>query len=187
VTPSLAEMAPAYPRAGGWIQTYGGHQYWPVDPRSDEVHIEDIAHALSQLCRYGGHCRDFYSVAEHSWHVSHLVRPEVALQGLMHDATEAYCVDVPRPLKRFLSNYAPIEDLNWRAISHKFGLPYDPDPDVKLQDNRILLAEQLALMPGGRADWFPEGHGLTTPDTRIQGWGPKMAERRFLERFEELT
>ena len=66
-------------RKGDWMQTYTGRQFWPIDPRANEVHIEDIAHALSMMCRYNGHCRTFYSVAEHSVLVSQHVPPEHAL------------------------------------------------------------------------------------------------------------
>ena len=77
-------------RNGDWLQTFTGKAFFPLDPRPEEMDIFDIAHALSNLCRYGGHCNKFYSVAEHSVLVSILCRlyygEQVALQGLLHDA-----------------------------------------------------------------------------------------------------
>src|SRR4051794_15527189 len=86
-------------RRGGWITTFSRRQFWPLDPHSDEIHIEDIAHSLSQQCRFGGHSRSFYSVAQHSCLVSALCKANDALWGLLHDASEAYLGDIPRPLK----------------------------------------------------------------------------------------
>jgi hypothetical protein len=86
-------------RKGDWMQTYTGRQFWPIDPRADEIDIVDIAHALSQQCRFAGHCKSFYSVATHSWHTSNVCNSENALWGLLHDAAEAYLVDLPTPIK----------------------------------------------------------------------------------------
>src|SRR5437868_2917508 len=124
-------------RKGGWMQTSSGVAYYPLDPLPGDINIEDIAHALSNLCRFGGHCRRFYSVAEHSILVSRVVPRQHALQGLLHDATEAYMVDVPRPLKVELDNYARIEDLNWRCIAAVFGVPYEMHESVKRADNDV--------------------------------------------------
>ena len=82
-------------RNGSWLQTYTGIQFWPLDPRPEEIDIQDIAHALSLLCRFNGHCQRFYSVAEHSVHVSTILAPEFGLWGLLHDAAEAYLSDIP--------------------------------------------------------------------------------------------
>ena len=88
-----------------WIQTYTGRKFHPLRPRVAEVDVRDIAHALSLKCRFGGHCRVFYSVAEHSVRVSRVLEAkgrELAVWGLMHDAGEAYLPDVGRPVKSFL-------------------------------------------------------------------------------------
>lgn len=82
-----------------WIQTFSGRQFFPLEPRVEDVCIEDIAHGLSNLCRYAGHCECFYSVAQHCLLVSRVVPREHALRGLLHDASEAYLIDVPRPIK----------------------------------------------------------------------------------------
>jgi hypothetical protein len=98
-------------RVGDWIQTYSGRQFWPLDPRVEDVHLEDIAHALSNVCRYTGHVREFYSVAEHSVHVSWSCEPEDALWGLLHDASEAYLADMARPVKQNMPVYVAAERL----------------------------------------------------------------------------
>jgi len=108
-------------RIGGWSQSAGGRPFWACDPRPEDVHLDDIVHALSHLCRYGGHCRKFYSVLEHSVLVSMVVPTEHARDALGHDFTEAYVVDVPRPLKRALKDYAAIEWRNWVAICSALG------------------------------------------------------------------
>jgi hypothetical protein len=151
-------------RKGAWMQLASGRPYWPIDPRPEDVFIEDIAHALGMICRYGGHCLDFYSVAEHSVHVSHLVPPEHALKALLHDGGEAYCCDIPRPLKKSLAGYAEIEELNWRAICDAFAMTYEMPKCVKDADVAMLFAEQKVLMlPSPLADW---GMGLKTPAQR---------------------
>jgi len=183
-------------RYGDWMQTYTGKQYWPIDPRPEEVCIEDIAHALSNICRYAGHCKSFYSVAEHSIYVSLIVQPEHALTALLHDATEAYVVDVPRPLKRFLANYKEIEQSNWIAIADKFGLPHEMPREIKDADNAVLLAEKEYVMGPQPHAWahidLPEGL-VEAADSAILGLGmgscaylPERAKELFMDRYQEL-
>jgi uncharacterized protein len=93
-------------RNGAWIQTVTGKQFWPMDAQPEEVDIEDIAHALSLPCRFNGHCKQFYSVAEHSIHVSRVVSNENAARGLLHDAAEAYLSYIPQPVKRELTLFS---------------------------------------------------------------------------------
>ena len=182
-------------RIGDWMQTYSGIQYWPCDPRVDEVCIEDIAHALSNICRYAGHCKSFYSVAEHSVYVSLIVPPEHALTALLHDATEAYVVDVPRPLKRFLTNYKEIEQRNWMAIADKFNIPHDMPQCIKDADNAVLLAEKEYVMGPQPHPWahMPLPEGLQdAADSAMLGHLsmaclPDAAKARFMERYNEIT
>jgi hypothetical protein len=178
------------PRRGNWMQTFTGKAFYPYDMRAEDFCIEDIAHALSMLCRYGGHSRRFYSVAEHSWHVSRLVAPEHALAGLMHDATEAYLVDMPRPIKQGFPQYQEMEAKIWKHIAAKYALAEVHPPEVNQVDGEMLWHEMEALLhpvPPGH-EW---GMGRPRPDAvrpdMINCWGPEMAERRFLERFKELT
>jgi hypothetical protein len=163
--------------------TYTGRVYWPLDPRPCEVNIEDIAHALAYQCRYGGHTSEYYSVAEHCVLMSRLLPPKLKFVGLMHDATEAYVSDVPRPLKPYLANYAEIEARNWEAIGTAFGLPEVLPPEVEDLDRRMCLLEMGQLMP--RAP-FPLGIEGVKPGIRLERWGQKDAEMMFLATFDSL-
>ena len=171
-------------RVGDWMQIASGRQFWPFDPRAEEVDIEDIAHALSQLCRFGGHTLRFYSVAEHSVLISYVVPPEDAFAALMHDATEAYCVDIPRPLKRGLSNYADVEAGIWRAICVRFGIEPVLSAAVKAADNAMCIAEARSIMSRPEVDWSA---GADAADIEPRCWSPEVARAAFLGRFYELT
>lgn len=176
--------APGETRLGNWMQTYTGRQFWPIDPRPEEVFLDDIAPPLAKACRYAGHCEGFYSVAEHSVLVSLVVPPEDALTALLHDATEAYLVDVPRPVKQYLQGYKEIENRLWGAISRKFELPQDMAQSIKEADNAVLLAEQQQIMKPPPAPWCVPGEPAPV---RIIGWDPERAEMFFRGRFEHIT
>ncbi len=170
-----------------WIQTFTGKQFWPLEPRPEDVCIEDIAHALSMLCRYGGHCEHFYSVAQHSVLVSYACDPADALYGLLHDASEAYLIDLPRPIKRSvgMEAYGFAEVKLLKVILNRFGLYLPEPPSVKRADNALLRTEQRDLMKPAPAAWQDNREGAL--ERRIYPWMPKDAERAFLLRFEELT
>jgi len=170
-------------RRGDWMQTATGRQFWPIDPRPEEVHIEDIAHALSLMCRYGGHCLRFYSVAEHSVLVARATSPEHRLWALLHDAAEAYVADVIRPLKPFLRDYQNIEDGVMRAICQRFGLDVIMPQEVKDLDIRILMDEKAQNMALEPAPWIKaEPLGV-----QLRFWQPGRARAEFLRLFGELT
>ncbi len=173
------------PRTGDFMQTFTGRKYWPMEPRPHEIYIEDIAHSLSLQCRYAGHCIKFYSVAEHSVLIARRLAatraPEVALAGLLHDAPEAYCVDIPRPLKPYLTNYRAIEQDNWLAIAARFGLPKELPREVHDADNRIIADELVNLrqMPWHARHDKPLG-------VKLRFWSPEEAELEFLATFDAL-
>jgi uncharacterized protein len=169
---------------GDWMQVYSGARFYPMDPRPEDINPEDIAHALSMLCRYGGHVDRFYSVAEHCVLMSEAVAPEYALAALLHDATEAYVVDVPRPMKRYLSNYADIEAGVWNAICLRFRVAGDLPAEVKDADNRILLTERDALMSRTVYQWAQDG--LAPLPVIVTGWAPAEAEARYRDRLAAL-
>jgi len=173
-------------RCGSFMQTATGRKYWPLDPRPDEVFIEDIAHSLSLQCRYAGHVLRFYSVAEHSVliarHLAAKHAPDVALAGLLHDAPEAYCVDVPRPLKPYLANYKDIEARNWAAIAARFCLPEELPAEVHDADERIIADELVNLAP---MDWHARYAGREL-GVRLRYWSPEQAKEEFLATFEAL-
>lgn len=167
---------------GDWMQTISGGRFYPSEPCPDGVLIEDIAHALSNQCRFAGHVRRFYSVAEHSVHVSYCVPQEHALQALMHDATEAYLVDVPRPAKVALTDYKRLEDKAWAVIAEVFRVPYEMHPSVKRADDAVLMAEKEVLLK--RATWTLN---VEPANVRIRAHWPFVAKHLFLRRFRELT
>lgn len=171
-------------RAGDWTQMHSGIAFWPLDPRADEVRIEDIAHSLSLLCRFGGHCSRFYSVAEHSVYVSWLVSREAALWGLLHDAAEAYVCDLPRPLKRMLPGYSVIEGRVQAAIAEHFGLPPEMPAEVKKADEALLLTEARELMSAPPMPWEESG---ASADVHLRCWGPERAAYEFMREFRTLT
>ena len=181
--PARAAFASGAGRKGDWMQTRSGRDFWPLDPHPEDVDIDDIAHALSNLCRYGGHCKAFYSVAQHSVFVSRVVPAEHALAGLLHDASEAYCVDMPRPIKRFLPDYERIEHGIWLAVAERFGLPAELHPCVKVADDAVLLAEKAQIMGESPHPWSVPG---TPADIFILPWNPASARRAFMARFDEL-
>lgn len=172
-------------RNGAWIQTFTGRQFWPMDAMVDEVDILDIAHSLSMLCRFNGHCMRFYSVAEHAIHVSRVVNKEHALWGLLHDAAEAYLSDIPKPIKQELHLFHDCEERLLVVIAERFGLPVGLPAEVKQADLLLLATEKAALMRPEPAPWenLPE-----SMDPRmICGWNPNQAKRMFLDRFYELN
>ena len=168
-------------RRGDWLQTFTGGQFWPMDPRPEEVYAEDIAHALSMACRYAGHCIRFYSVAEHSVLLSRAVAPEHRLWALLHDASEAYLVDVPRPVKPFLTNYREAEDRLMAIVCQCFGLPPEIPAEVKRADSAILNDERAQNMRHSRHDWSidPTPLGVT-----LQFWSPHQAEAEWLNALD---
>jgi hypothetical protein len=168
-----------------WIQTYSGVAFDLVNPTAEMVHIVDIAHSLAHLCRFGGHTREFYSVAQHSVIVSRNVPQEMRLAALLHDAPEAYCGDVTRPLKglRGMSAYRSIERGIWRAVAERFGLPEELPDAVKAADDRALFAERRDLMGECDREWEFAGEPLVE---KITAWHPQSAERLFLRECDVL-
>ncbi|PKA40469.1 hypothetical protein CWR43_28260 [Rhizobium sullae] len=177
---------PAWPeRRGDFLQTYRGGKFWPIDPRSEEVFIEDIAHSLSLQCRYAGHCHRFYSVAEHSVLMARHLRWEgmdVALWALLHDASEAYLVDVPRPLKRHLPGYKEAEAKVMAAVCERFSLEKEMPAVVHDADTRIIGDELVNMAP---MDWHDRYAGQELGVT-LRYWSPAKAETEFLATFEAL-
>lgn len=198
-------------RRGMWMQCYSGQKFFVLDPRPEEVHYDDVCVGIARACRYGNQCREFYPVAVHSVHVS-LGAEKLAIErgwspaavlraaryGLLHDATEAYLGDIPRPLKRQreMAGYCRAEKRLSPVIAVRFGLMptkaefYDHMRAtilVKEVDNRILLDEIEALMidpdmwvrAGRYADVEPMGVEIAAME-----W--QQAADVFSQRFNEL-
>lgn len=166
-----------------WIQTHSGHRFDFLNP--DNVCIEDVAHALSHLCRFAGHTSEFYSVAEHSALVSLIVPREFALQGLLHDAAEAYVIDLPKPLKDMLPAYSEIETKVWQQVARTFDIPEQLDESVKQADLAMLMAERERFFGRPPEKWVSEE--VKPADVRPMGLLPSAAKNLFLFRFKQLT
>lgn len=168
-----------------WIQTYSGRRFNPTSPNPDAIVIQDIAHALSMQCRFSGHSKKFYSVAQHSVYVSHICNEEDALWGLLHDASEAYLVDVPRPLKLsgLIQGYIEAEVRMQEAVCVRFGLPLKEPPSVKKADTKLLSTEARDLMSPLHSDWVQPVSPLPFV---IESWSPQKAKDMFMQRFYEL-
>jgi 5'-deoxynucleotidase YfbR-like HD superfamily hydrolase len=184
------ESAPAR-KPDGSIHTVSGRWIDPLAPDPASIEIEDIAQALANQCRFGGHCRAFYSVAQHSALIADVCEERggsaaEALTALMHDASEAYLVDLPHPLKHRSPLGAPYKLAEARleeAIQARFDLA-PPGPGLKQIDRAMLATERAAIASGG--DPWPELDGFEPLDLEIDPWDPARARREFLERFERL-
>lgn len=193
---------------GDWMQTLSGKAFYPLAPRADDLDIRDIAHSLAMQCRYNGHVRRFYSVAEHcvlmSDHVlgsklatAELTTNQLALWALLHDAPEAYIGDMVRPLKLQMPEFRDAGDRIMAVIASRFSLVGGTThrledgssgltlpPEVKAIDTRILLDERSALLATPPRDWAVgeiEPLGVT-----IRAWEPSIAKWEYLVRFQAL-
>lgn len=171
---------------GPTILLQSGRYFDLEDPEGSTFDVVDIAHALSHICRFTGHCRTFYSVAQHSVLVSRVVPKEHAFAGLMHDAAEALIGDVAKPLKVLLPDYARIEQRIERAVFARFGIPPELPDCVKQADRILLRTEQRDLMDADGHHWQFTGNATPLPD-RIFPVLPGAARRMFLERFFEVA
>lgn len=160
------------------------------DPQPDQIDIDDIATGLSRVCRFAGQASEFYSVAQHCCFVSDWIRketksPSLALLGLLHDAPEAYCCDLPRALKCMLPDYKIIETRVWGAISLKyFGEEVDLPPIIKVADNVALVTEARDFM--GDPGWCKEERWPKPVEWKIRPIGMRQAWVRYLQKFYHL-
>jgi hypothetical protein len=163
----------------------GGVFFDLLRPHEMTFDIEVIANALSNICRYTGHVDRYYSVAEHCVLVSRIVPPRYALEGLLHDASEAYVGDVSSPLKRLLPDYRKIEDNVQDALAKAFGLVYPYPKEIHDADKRLYWAERATVAPGPDKLWHQDLRA--TRKVTPSGMSPTMARRMFLQRYKELT
>lgn len=178
-------------KPGPWIRTRSGRFHFTA-PSSGEIDIKDIAHALSNVCRFGGHTSTFYSVAEHSYRASKIVKPWAALMALLHDAQEAYCHDISTPIKQHagMDWYRQIEDeIQWH-IYQKYGvftpgLLVDQQLEVWRADRAMFGAEARDLMPAD-AGWEQWSEEVPADPEVIVPVSPEVARMLFLSRFHEL-
>lgn len=183
-----------------WIVTAGGRRFPLRGATTRDLHVDDVAGPLSRICRFGGHVRSFYSVAQHCVLVSSLVHERALLSGaypdacrllvreaLLHDATEAYLGDVVTPIKRMLPEYAKLEDPLDALVRAKWGLPATPTPIVKWADGVALAVEARALCAGaGHYHAFVSPELADDPvakERTVEPWAPPHAERAWRDTF----
>lgn len=155
------------------IRTYTGIYFNVFEPTLDMINIEDIAHALSNQCRFGGHLPTYYSVAEHSLVCHNLASKNNKKAALLHDASEAYMLDIPRPIKQALKDYKEIEHKLMLLVAEKFGFQYPLNSSIKTIDEIVLEQEWNELM-------------IKTTKQTLKCYSPEYAKHKFLEAFNLL-
>ena len=172
-------------RGDDWIQTYTGKKFYPLNPREEDICIEDAAHALSMQCRFTGHCKFFYPISQHCVLVSYLCDEADRKHALLHDKSEAYICDLASPLKRSgrFDEYKKIEKVLQNTIYRKFGLSEIEPASVKRADLMALAIEAKTLMAPLHPEWkLP----CNPPPVAIMQMTPEEAKKLFLDRFYEL-
>lgn len=167
-----------------WIETSSSTLVDLLDPQPDMIRLDDIAHALSQICRYGGHAMFPYSVAQHSVLTASLVPFAMGLEALMHDAAEAYIGDMVRPLKvnAEVPGYLHAEQRVEAAIRERFGLGRLDSEAIKYADLQMLAAEKRVLVPNSTRRWACL-EGVEPARVRIRDRRPGQDRVQFLEAF----
>ena len=168
-----------------WITTHSGLHFDYQNLNADAVCIEDIAKGLSHECRFTGQLDRFYSVAQHSVECSYVVADKFKLEALLHDAVEAYCKDIPSPLKQLLPDYRLIEDKVDQIIRKKFNLPLTISPEVKQADLILLATEHRDIANDGK-EW-PMLKYIPLLERKIEPVPSGVAYNRFVRRFYEIT
>ena len=169
------------------ITTVSGRFYDLLKPEEYEYDIEEIATALSNICRYTGHVNKFYSVAEHSVLVSRVVPEPLALCGLLHDASECFVGDVSSPLKKLLPAYKEIEERIQNAIARHFNLSYPFPEAIHEADKRVYWVERRSVADNDVKDMLWHQDLRATRKVEAVGMTPIMARRMFLSRYKEIT
>jgi len=170
------------------IQLYSGTYFDYGAPERSDVTIEDIALALSHVCRFAGHVSRFYSVAQHCVNASRLVAPQFAFTALMHDTAEAVMNDIPTPLKITVPAFKDLEVRIEQAMSSRFGFQFPLPAAVKIADLQMLKLERDVLKPS--ADEWEILAGIQTEAIAhlvdMSFWDSWSARQMFLKRYEEL-
>jgi 5'-deoxynucleotidase YfbR-like HD superfamily hydrolase len=170
---------------GPWIQTYSGIKFTPTNPDINSISLKDIAHALSLQCRFSGHIKTPYNVAQHSVLVSYICDFEDAMLGLFHDASEAYLVDLPTPLKRSgkFDYYIECEANLSKIIYQRFGIKNMESKSVDKADKMLLVTEAQQFMAPLHKEWV----NIEKPiPFEIIPWSPAEAEQKFIDRYMQL-
>jgi uncharacterized protein len=172
-----------------WIGLLSGAQFNYNKPEESDVTLDDLASALSNICRFSGHLPCFYSVAQHLVNTSRIVPNEFAFDALMHDTAEAFTNDLPTPLKWALPIFKDLEVKIESAMAKKFRFNFPYPKEVKEADTNMLILEKLYVKLDDRV--WPNYEGIVVdhllPLVDLKPWQPQRAKREFLKRYEELT
>lgn len=174
-----------------WIGLLSGARMDYDNPEESDVTLDDLASALSNICRFSGHLPCFYSVAQHLVNTSRIVPVEFAFDALMHDTAEAFTNDLPTPLKWSLPIFKELEVKIESAMSRRFGFNYPYVPEVKLADTQMLLLEKKYVKLDDKEwpnypDLAPEVERELLSKVDLKPWQPVRAKREFLERYGQL-
>lgn len=185
-----SEQPELYTVEDGWAELFTGERFFYRDPTVEMIHFTDIAEALGKVCRYAGHVHTFYSVAEHCCLLMRYARDNLDLTKqelltvLMHDATEAYLPDLPRPLKQMLPQFKAFEHTLEAIIAERFNL-LSPHPTIIRElDSRIICDERLQALNPSENDWGVDR--LTPLNVKLHLWTPAEAIDNFTGDFQEL-
>ncbi|MGE4567897.1 MAG: hypothetical protein AB7C90_01770 [Bacteroidales bacterium] len=175
----------------GHMVTASGQEINLFNPDPDKISIMDISASLSKICRFGGNINKFYSVAQHACLVAWLAPPQLSQAALMHDAAEAYCGDVIRPLKSMLGKkYGEIEEKMLRAIFSRFCIDYGQLQHVKKYDDQALEMEEQALFNNKelfqKTIAFQSSCYIKSSKSPTWNWEHQYARKAFLETFNEI-
>jgi len=166
-----------------WIRTYSGKKFYVFNPRLKDISIEDIAHALSLMCRFTGHTEELYSVGQHSLIVMELCPEEFKLEGLTHDFPEAYITDLATPVKRRMPSFKECEDTLHTAIAKKFHLQFPMPKIIKEIDQEVFKMEWAYLMERNKT---LKNNKFRMSKEEFKILSPKEVERRIIESFNQL-
>jgi len=171
------------------IRLYSGVMFDYNAPELCLVEIEDIAHALSNVCRFAGHVSHFYSVAQHAVNCSLIVDDEFAYTALLHDTAEAFTNDIPTPLKYAVPMFKDLEVSIETAMAARFGFTYPLPDEVKVADLQMLKLEKEAMKGSDNTEWSVLDGVVSDhlrPIVNLSMMSPTIAKQQFLARFEEL-
>lgn len=174
------DMISAHPYMG----TFSGEKLYPEQLTEDQINIIDIANGLGREARFGNQADRFYSVAQHSVLLATLVPDEYKLWAMLHDASEAYTHDIPKPLKRCITGWTEFEHKLSKVIYEHFGLEGDLPAAVKDVDDRIVIDEAMVLF-NVWPEWARERKADAT-GVMVRPWGRTVSRYIWLRYMYQL-
>lgn len=177
------------------IQTFKGNLFDFLDLENNIIDIEDVAHSLANQCRWTGHTKHFYSIAQHSCYCYDIAwknyrdRPEIALEALLHDGSEFAMIDLSRPLKSILPDYSSLQLKVEKQFAYKFGIPELMSKEVREIDDRMLVTEYYQLFNKQIHPNLIHFYVKEYPksELRIAPWTPEVSNAQFLDRYWEIV